>query len=274
MMLRQSLLIGVAGMAFAGASAAQQRGQSRDDLLDALTRHIQICSEMGDTQSRLACYDRLQTQVGGVTPPAQPTPTPLQASPAPTPTPLGPPTSIGSGSTTGSAGMGSAGGGISSAPLTPQPLGVPGGGTATLGSGGGGTAPSPTYRDPDAAFDPRTAGYRPPESMGPKPTPQVRRTGPRPVPNFATPQPLVTLSAANLTYGESRYWQVTITLTSNTPRPLTAQAECTFMNAGRPVTTDYFGPITIQAGEQITTELIGPPTTSYVDSTNCKLTSP
>ena len=46
MMLRQSLLIGVAGMAFACASWAQQRGQSRDDLLDALTRHIQICGEM------------------------------------------------------------------------------------------------------------------------------------------------------------------------------------------------------------------------------------
>ena len=54
MMLRQSLLIGVAGMAFAGASWAQQRGQSRDDLLDALTRHIQICGEMTDTQSRLS----------------------------------------------------------------------------------------------------------------------------------------------------------------------------------------------------------------------------
>ena len=84
-MLRQSLLLGVAGMAFAGASAAQQRGQSRDDLLDALTRHIQICGEMTDTQSRLACYDRLQTQVGGVTPQAQPTPTPL---PPAAPTPL------------------------------------------------------------------------------------------------------------------------------------------------------------------------------------------
>ncbi len=273
MMLRQSLLIGVAGMAFAGASAAQQRGQSRDDLLDALTRHIQICGEMGDTQSRLACYDRLQTQVGGVTPPAQPTPTPLQASPAPTPTPLGPPRTISPDSTMGSAG-GSGGGGISSAPLSPQPLGVPGGGTATLGSGSGGTAPSPTYRDPDAAFDPSASTYQPPQSMGPKPQPQVRRTGQRPIPNFSTPQPLVTLGAANLTYGDSRYWQVTITMTSNTPRPLNAQAECTFMNAGRPVTTDYFGPVMIQAGEQITTELIGPPTTSYVDSTNCRLTSP
>jgi len=82
MMFRQTLLIGVATMTFAGTGIAQQRGQSRDDLLDALTRHIQICGEMTDTQSRLSCYDRLQTQVGGVSAPAAPTPTPLQASPA------------------------------------------------------------------------------------------------------------------------------------------------------------------------------------------------
>jgi hypothetical protein len=225
MMLRQSLLIGVAGMAFAGASWAQQRGQSRDDLLDALTRHIQICGEMTETQARLACYDRLQTQVGGVAPQAQPTPTPLQAQPAPTPlTP--PPTTMGA--TTGSGGSS-----ISAAPLSPQPLGVPGGGTATLGSGG--ANPPLSSQDPNAAFDPRTAGYRPPETMGPRPQPQLRRSGPRPVPNFSTPQPLVTLGAANLTYGDSRYWQVSVTLT---------------------------------------TELIGPPTTSYIDSTNCKVVSP
>ena len=264
-MLRQSLLIGVAGLAFAGASSAQQRGQSRDDLLDALTRHIQICGEMTDTQSRLACYDRLQTQVGGVTPQAQPTPTPLQAQPAPTqPAPPPPPTTIGSGG----------GSSISSSPLTPQPLGVPGGGTATLGAGGAATPPQAGTRDPDAAFDPRTAGYRPPETLGPRPQPQTRRTGARPVPNFSTPQPLVTLGAANLTYGDSRYWQVTVTLTSNTRTPVNTQAECTFMNAGRPVSTDYLGPLMIQPGEQITTELIGPPTTSYIDSTNCRVVSP
>jgi hypothetical protein len=262
-MVRQSLLLGVAVTAFAGAAAAQQRGQSREDLLDALTRHIQICGELTETQARLSCYDRLQTQVGGVMPQSAPTPTPLQANPPPTMT--APPPSTG---TT----MGSSGGGISSSPLTPQPLGVPGGGTATLGAGSAGTAPAAP--DPNAAFDPRSATYRPPETMGPKPTPQVRRTGPRPIPNFPTPQPLVSLGAANLTYGESRYWQVTITFTSNTPRPLSTSAECTFMNAGRPVGTDYFGPVTIQPGEQITTELIGPPTTVYVDSTNCKVTSP
>jgi hypothetical protein len=264
MMLRQSLLIGVAGLAFAGASWAQQRGQSRDDLLDALTRHIQICGEMTDTQSRLTCYDRLQTQVGGVTPQAQPTPTPLQAQPVPAPlAPPPPPATIGSG-----------GSSISAAPLSPQPLGVPGGGTATLGAGGGVNPPPAGTRDPDAAFDPRTAGYRPPENIGARPQPQMRRTGPRPVPNFSTPQPLVTLGATNLTYGDSRYWQVSVTITSNTRNPINTQAECTFMNAGRPVSTDYLGPLMIQPGEQITTELIGPPTTSYIDSTNCKIVSP
>src|SRR5882672_7076286 len=83
MMFRQSLLLGAATVALAGAGHAQTtRGQSRDDLLDALTRHIQICGEITDTQQRLSCYDRLQTQVGGVSAPAQATPTPLQAAPA------------------------------------------------------------------------------------------------------------------------------------------------------------------------------------------------
>jgi hypothetical protein len=267
-MLRQSLLIGVAVTAFAGAGHAQQR---RDDLLDALTRHIQICGEMTETQARLSCYDRLQTQIGGVSPPAAaaaPTPTPLQQAaptPAPAPTPSLTPTPLQPPSGGGSS--------ISSAPLAPQPLGVPGGGVATLGSGAG-AAPAPAPRDPDAAFDPRSSSYRPPESQGPKPQPTVRRTGPRPVPNFSSPQPLVVLGAANLTYGESRYWQVTVTLTSNTRNPVTARAECTFMNAGQPVSTDYLGPLTIQPGEQITSELVGPPTTAYIDSTNCKLLSP
>ena len=254
-MLRQSLLLGVAGMALAGATQAQQRGQSRDDLLDALTRHIQICGEITETQQRLSCYDRLQTQVGGVAAPAQPTPTPLQAQPS---APTQPPTTMGSS--------------INSAPLAAQPLGVPGGGVAALG-GSGAPAP-PAAQDPNAAFDPRSTTYRPPETLGPKPQPQMRRTGARPVPNYSTPQPLVTLGAANLTYGDSRYWQVTVTLTSNTTRGVNTQAECTFMNAGRAISTDYLGPIFIQPGEQITTELIGPPTTAYVDSTNCKLISP
>ena len=281
-MLRQSLLIGVAVTAFAGAGQAQQR---RDDLLDALTRHIQICGEMTETQARLSCYDRLQTQIGGVSPPAAaaapatpaPTPTPIQqAAPTPAPTPMLTPTPLqppSVGGNTGSGMGGSTGGSsISSAPLSPQPLGIPGGGVATLGGPASPSAAAP--RDPDAAFDPRSSSYRPPEAPGAKPQPTVRRTGARPVPNFSTPQPLVVLGATNLTYGDSRYWQVTVTLTSNTRNPVTARAECTFMNAGQAVSTDYLGPLTIQPGEQITSELVGPPTTAYIDSTNCKLLSP
>jgi hypothetical protein len=110
--------------------------------------------------------------------------------------------------------------------------------------------------------------------MGPKPQPQARRSGPRPVPTFATPQPLVTIGANNLTYGPSRYWQVTIVLKSNIQRPIDTQAVCTFMNGSSALEDAYYGPVTIQPGEQITTELIGPPTTAYVDSTNCRLLSP
>jgi hypothetical protein len=253
--------------AFAGAGLPQAHAQSRDDLLDALTRHIQICGEMTSTQARLSCYDRLQTQIGGVQGAA-----PAAAAPASSPTPAPTPTPL----QTGSAAAPSTGSSISSAPLTPQPLGVPGGGVATLGAG---TQPQPSPlgqpQDPNAAFDPRTATQaRPPEGLQPKPRPAVRRTGARPIPYSATPQPLVVLGASNLTYGDSRYWQVSITLTSNTPRPLETQAQCTFMNAGRPVEDVYFGPVTIQPGEQISTELIGPPTTAYIDSTNCRVVSP
>ncbi len=267
-MLRHTLLIGTAlatvGVLAAGASQAQPRKQTREDLLDALSTHIQICAEIGDNQARLACYDKLQTKVGDVQAPP-PSPTPLRAAnPPPPPAQLG--------------GAPSGGGSMQPTPLNPPSLSVPGGGVATLGGGSQVQSGSlaPPNSNPDAAFDTRdsTAGYRPPEGAMPKPQPAVRRTGPRPVPNFSTPVSLVTLSATNLTYGEARYWQVSIAITSNTPRTLTTQIQCTFLNAGRPVGDAYFGPTDIAAGEQITTELIGPPTTAFVDSTSCRVLSP
>lgn len=291
-MLRHILVAAAAAIASTPLAHAQTGGQSRDDLLDALTRHIQICSELADTQQRLSCFDRLQTQVGGVPAPsasrASPTPTPIQPSPMPStqpaPIPMQPSMS--------SAGQPSSIGGVGQptpllppptsdstsnpAPLPAPPLGVPGGGVATLGgssSSMGGASPG-SGQDPDAAFDPRRATARPPQTMGPRPQPLIRRTGPRPIPYSPTPQPLVNLGANNLTYGDSRYWQVSVTLTSTTPRPVTTQAQCIFMNAGRSVSTDTIGPLTIQPGEQISTELIGPPTTTYVDSTNCRVISP
>jgi hypothetical protein len=263
-MLRHSLLLGTALALAASAAQAQPRKPSREDLLDALTTSIQICSEIGDSSARLACYDKMQTQV--VDPQAG----------APAPTPLRP------GTPPSQQAAGQGGGSYTSSTLSPPPLTVPGGGTATLGANGnpggiqGGTLAPPAAGDPDAAYDPRsaTSAFRPPEGAMPKPQPPVRRTGPRPLPNFSSPQPLVNLAATNLTYGDARYWQVSIAVTSNTPRTLTTQIQCTFLNAGRPVGDAYFGPTDIAAGEQISTELIGPSTTVYVDSTNCRVLSP
>lgn len=254
-MLRHSLLLGAAITALASASQAQPRGGGRDDLLDALTRHIQICGEIGDAQSRLGCYDKLQTQVGGVLGNVAPAPTPLR--PGTPSTVMAQPPQPGRGT-----------------PL--PPLTTPGGGIATLGttpSMQGGTLEPP---DPDRAFDPTsaTSGYRPPEGMMPKPQPVVRRTGARAIPSSSRQQSLVSLAANNLTYGDSRYWQVTVVVTSNTPRSLDTQVQCTFLNAGRAVGDAYFGPILIAPGEQVSTELIGPPTTVYVDTTNCRVLSP
>ena len=136
--------------------------------------------------------------------------------------------------------------------------------------------PGPPQSDPDRAFNPRdaTTAYRPPEGPMARPQPAVRRTGPRPVPNYGSSMPVVTLQASNLTYGESRYWQVTITVTSNVSRALDTQVQCSFLNGGRSVGEAYFGPVTLSAGEQVSTELIGPPTTAFVDSTNCRVMNP
>jgi hypothetical protein len=286
MMFKNSLLLGAALVTVTGlADAQQRRAPSREDLLDALTRHIQICAEVSDTQSRLSCYDKLQTQVGDVQPTDQ--------SSGPQPTPLGansPPSSFGNNpppATFGSnppppPGPSSSSGGLaaSGTPLAPPPLTTPGGGVATLGGPQGrpgtfGAAPPPpAVADPDAAFNPSAGGTFQPGVAGPRPQPPVRRTGPRPLPNFSRPMPLVTLTASNLTYGESRYWQVSISVTSNTGNTVDTQIQCSFNNAGRSVGEAYFGPVSLAPGEQISTELIGPPTTAYVDSTNCKVLSP
>lgn len=291
MTLRFSLLLGAALVTLAGVANSQQpRPASRDDLLDTMTRHVQICAEITDSAQRLACYDRVQNKVGDVQPsaPAR-SPTPLGTMPSqpaaapppmapvtpPTPaytggsqpgnpTPLDPPPAYGAGGQVGSP-----------TPLNPPPLMVPGGGTATLGSGQGGPTPlgSSTY-DPDRAFNPRDSAYRPPEVAAPRPQPPLRRTGPRPVPNYNQAVPLVSLGASNLTYGDSRYWQVTVTVTSNTARSLDVQVQCSFLNGGRSVGEAYLGPVLMAAGEQISTELIGPPTTTFVDTTNCRVVSP
>ena len=262
MTLRYALLLGAAFTSVAGLAGAQQRPASREDLLDAMTRHVQICGEITDTQQRLSCYDKLQTQIGNVQAPARPapTPTPLGSLPPqpPAPPPAQPPAVAGSSQ-------------FGATPLNPPPLQVPGGGSASLG---GPTPLGPPTSDPDRAFNPRESTYRPAEPMAQRPQPPVRRTGPRPVPNYGSPMPVVTLQASNLTYGESRYWQVTVTVTSNVARAIDTQVVCNFMNAGRSVGEAYFGPIQMAPGEQVSSDLIGPPTTAFVDTTNCRVMSP
>ena len=156
MIFRQSLLLGVATAALAGVGHAQTRGQSRDDLLDALTRHIQICGEITDTQQRLSCYDRLQTQVGGVSAPA-PTPTPLQAAPAPSMQSTRHPARDRRSAARRFRPSRSR---PRRPPLAPQPLGVPGGGVATLGGPSPPLGAPPSSQDPNAAFDPSSSTYR------------------------------------------------------------------------------------------------------------------
>jgi len=288
MTLRHPLLLATALATAAGAAGAQQ---SRDDLLDAMTRHVQICAEITDSAQRLACFDKVQNKVGDVQAPAPArTPTPLgtlqpQPSQPPVSPPPPPPPAYSGGtqfgnptpleSPTPSYSGGSQFG--SPTPLTPPPLAVPGGGTATLGGAQGAPTPlGPAASDPDRAFDPRdsSASYRPSGGAMPLPQPALRRTGPRPVPNYNQAMPLVSLAASNLTYGESRHWQVTVTVTSNTKRSLDTQVRCSFLNAGRSVGEGYLGPVLLAAGEQVSTELIGPPTTAFVDSTNCRVVGP
>ena len=115
--------------------------------------------------------------------------------------------------------------------------------TAQPSSGPTPLAP-PQPNDPDAAFNPRgdNTTYQP-EAQMPRPQPPLRRTGPRPVPSYGSNLPLVTLAANNLTYGASRYWQVTVAVTSNTPAPSTPRSKCTFLNGGRSVGDAYLGPV-------------------------------
>ncbi|MBS0525087.1 MAG: hypothetical protein JSS04_15785 [Proteobacteria bacterium] len=281
MTLRYSLLLGTALLTVAGAADAQQN-RSREDLLDALTRHIQICAEISDSQARLSCYDKVQTDVGSA-PARAPTPTPLASNQPPPPPPNAPPPPPPSGSV--------AAGQVGQTSLAPPPLMVPGGGQATLG----GNAPSssiyapppgspssgptplapPSQGDPDAAFNPHSASAsQAPAGSMPRPQPPLRRTGPRPVPSSGANMPVVTLQVNNLTYGAARYWQVTVAVTSNVARTVDTQVKCSFLNGGRSVGDAYLGPVQLAAGEQVSTELIGPPTTTFVDSTNCRVLSP
>ena len=131
--------------------------------------------------------------------------------------------------------------------------------------------PAPPTPTPVASAEPLNAApaYRPPDETT-KPQPEVRRTGPRPLPKANQPMPRSSLQASDLTY-RAGYWQVTATLTSNTSRTLDAQVQCSFLGAERSAGEASFGPMVVAPGEQISIDLIGPPTTARIESTTCRL---
>ena len=104
-----------------------------------------------------------------------------------------------------------------------------------------------------------------------KPQLTVRRTGPRPLPKVTQPMPRFSLQASDLTYNPAGYWQVTVTLTSNTSRALGAQVQCSFLSAERSVREASFGPTAVAPGEQINADLVGPPMETHVDLTTCRV---
>ena len=186
-MLRQSLLTRPSPTRRSPAWAhAQQRGQSRDDLLDALTRHIQICGEITDTQQRLSCYDRLQTQVGGVhaAGPADADALAVAARAATAAEPPPPPDHGDQRRIVDQQRAAVAAVPVAAAACAPaarragrrrrhvgRPVAIDGSRRRRRGIP---TPPSIRAARPTA----------PPEATGPKPQPQMRRTGPRPIPNF------------------------------------------------------------------------------------------
>jgi hypothetical protein len=243
------------GMAIATAplpGSAQPRSGSREDVLDNMVRRMQICGETGEANRRLQCYDEISRSLGS-NPPAGGSRDTLTNNP--------PPANIGPGP----------GAPSYITPSSPGPGGPPN--TAL--------APPP-FRDEvpdrDRAFNPRDPNDRRGgtgvDPYPPPPLPQIRRTGPGPLPAGYARLPIVTLETSQFGYNEQRYWQVSIDIANNIPRLIDAEVQCTFTNGGRQVREGYFTINALQPGEHVMTEVLGPPTTTFVDGVTCQVLNP
>ena len=141
----------------------------------------------------------------------------------------------------------------SAPPLTPQPLGVPAARRRRRWrSGGAARLRRRSTQIKCHAFDPAT-----PPAIGRAETIGTRRSlqtcgaaAGAPVPNFSTRQPLPRRwSAADLTHGDSRYWQVTVTLDLQHAHPVDTAGRVHPHDraAGRRRRTDL-GPLDDRAG--------------------------
>lgn len=278
------LAIGVA------ASATAQRGADRSsELLDALARRLKICSELTDNGQRLACYDRIETDVGSSTsaapPPAAPAPPPVAA-----PRPVSPPPGAG--------------------PVTAQPLPPPPGVSQPRPGDPRPLAPPPAaaqpqvFRDPatgrvydpgnvgqpddkpvapaDRAFDPRAQGrdtIGPPPGSGPT-APRVIEARTRvigTVPKVSGPGssvPLVALEIPSLHIGPQGRWVLQMNFANNSAQPFDASVACSFRNGDRTIDEVLVWLRDVRGGDKVTTEVPGPAAQIYVDNAPCTVRSP
>lgn len=272
------LLVGVAGSAFA------QRGPDRSsELLDALARRLKICSEMTDSGQRLACYDRIETDVGSG---AAAGPTPVVPPVGAAPRPIAPPPGSG--------------------PVTAQPLPPPPGTGQPQPGDARPLTPPPAaqpqvFRDPatgrvydpakvgqpddkpvppeDRAFDPRAQGRGAPAGSGPVAQRQIeaRTRVIGTVPKVSGPGsnvPLVALEIPSLQIGPQGRWVLQMNLANNSGQPFDASVACSFRNGDRPVDEVLVSLRGVRGGDKVTTEVTGPAAQVYIDNAPCTVRSP
>ena len=189
----------------AGAATPSSAAMSRDDLLDALTRHIQICAEISDSQARLACYDQLQTQVGDVQA-APPTPSRRCAAGAPPASATAAGHPAWRAASTDRTALDAAA--AQCARRRPRDA------RRRTSSRADRRRSAPPTSRPRCRLQSAqsTSAYRPPEGAMPRPQPSCAAPARGRCRTSASRMPLVQLCRrSNLTYNASRYWQVTIT---------------------------------------------------------------
>ena len=277
-------------LGLAGTASAQRGADHSSDLLDALARRLKICSEVTDNGQRLACYDRIETDVGSgasAAPPPAPAPVPVPPMAA-APRPLAPPPGAG--------------------PVTAQPLPPPPGMAAPPPGDARPLSPPPpepqTFRDPatgrvydpgnvgqpadkpvppeDRAFDPRAQGrgtIGAPPGSGPI-EPRMIEAPTRvigSVPKISGPGsnvPLVALEIPSLHIGPQGRWVLQMNVANNSGQSFDAAVACNFRNGDRAVDSVVVWLRNVRGGDKVTADVAGPPAQVYVDNAPCTVRSP
>jgi hypothetical protein len=272
-----------------GTASAQRSPDRSSELLDALARRLKICAEITDNGQRLACYDRIDRDVGSgaaAAPPPVPVPPPVAA-----PRPVAPPPGAG--------------------PVTAQPLPPPPGASVPQPGDPRPLAPPPAasaepqvFRDPatgrvydpqkvgqpddkpvppeDRAFDPRAQGRgtigAPPGSGPAQPrTIEARTRSIGTVPQVSGPGssvPLVALEIPSLRIGTQGRWVLQMNLANNSSQPFDAAVACSFRNGERSVDDVLVWLRGVRGGEKVTTEVSGPAAQIFVDNAPCTVRTP